>query len=206
MLDLHDRPIPGLYACGNVMSNVFGFSYPGPGATLGSGLTFGYRGPASDPQTALTDRAASLSPPSEAFTKAFADGREDPHIISRKVQHEFVNRWIRDWWHCATADDADRRSAGAAAQHTTIRCRRRHPRSPSPPSPVVRRRAAPSKIRRRAAGAALALALVAGGFGISQAMDDSSTLPSNPAAVSQLLQHRRVERARWRRQVSIFTT
>ena len=28
---------------GNVMSNVFGFSYPGPGATLGSGLTFGYR-------------------------------------------------------------------------------------------------------------------------------------------------------------------
>jgi len=43
VLDLHDRPIPGLYACGNVMSNVFGFSYPGPGATLGSGLTFGYR-------------------------------------------------------------------------------------------------------------------------------------------------------------------
>jgi succinate dehydrogenase/fumarate reductase flavoprotein subunit len=37
------QPIPGLYACGNVMSNVFGFSYPGPGATLGSGLTFGYR-------------------------------------------------------------------------------------------------------------------------------------------------------------------
>jgi hypothetical protein len=25
------------------MANVFGFSYPGPGATLGSGLTFGYR-------------------------------------------------------------------------------------------------------------------------------------------------------------------
>ena len=43
VLDIHDRPIPGLYACGNVMSNVFGFSYPGPGATLGSGLTFGYR-------------------------------------------------------------------------------------------------------------------------------------------------------------------
>jgi succinate dehydrogenase/fumarate reductase flavoprotein subunit len=43
VLDLHDRPIPGLYACGNVMSNVFGPSYPGPGATLGSGLTFGYR-------------------------------------------------------------------------------------------------------------------------------------------------------------------
>jgi succinate dehydrogenase/fumarate reductase flavoprotein subunit len=43
VLDLHDHPIPGLYACGNVMSNVFGFSYPGPGSTLGSGLTFGYR-------------------------------------------------------------------------------------------------------------------------------------------------------------------
>jgi succinate dehydrogenase/fumarate reductase flavoprotein subunit len=43
VVDLHGRPIPGLYACGNVMANVFGFSYPGPGATLGSGLTFGYR-------------------------------------------------------------------------------------------------------------------------------------------------------------------
>jgi succinate dehydrogenase/fumarate reductase flavoprotein subunit len=43
VLDRHGRPIAGLYACGNVMSNVFGFSYPGPGATLGSGLTFGYR-------------------------------------------------------------------------------------------------------------------------------------------------------------------
>jgi succinate dehydrogenase/fumarate reductase flavoprotein subunit len=43
VVDFHGRPIPGLYACGNVMSNVFGFSYPGPGATLGSGLTFGFR-------------------------------------------------------------------------------------------------------------------------------------------------------------------
>jgi succinate dehydrogenase/fumarate reductase flavoprotein subunit len=43
VLDTNNRPIKGLYACGNVMSNVFGFSYPGPGATLGSGLTFGYR-------------------------------------------------------------------------------------------------------------------------------------------------------------------
>lgn len=43
VLDEHDRPIPGLYACGNAMANVFGFSYPGPGATLGSGLTFAYR-------------------------------------------------------------------------------------------------------------------------------------------------------------------
>jgi succinate dehydrogenase/fumarate reductase flavoprotein subunit len=43
VVDADNRPIAGLYACGNVMSNVFGFSYPGPGATLGSGLTFGYR-------------------------------------------------------------------------------------------------------------------------------------------------------------------
>ena len=43
VVDLHGRPIEGLYACGNAMANVFGFAYPGPGATLGSGLTFAYR-------------------------------------------------------------------------------------------------------------------------------------------------------------------
>jgi succinate dehydrogenase/fumarate reductase flavoprotein subunit len=43
VLDPDGRVIDGLYACGNAMANVFGFSYPGPGATLGSGLTFGYR-------------------------------------------------------------------------------------------------------------------------------------------------------------------
>jgi succinate dehydrogenase/fumarate reductase flavoprotein subunit len=43
VLDTSGNPISGLYACGNAMANVFGFSYPGPGATLGSGLTFGYR-------------------------------------------------------------------------------------------------------------------------------------------------------------------
>lgn len=43
VVDFHGRPIDGLYACGNAMANVFGSSYPGPGATLGSGLTFGYR-------------------------------------------------------------------------------------------------------------------------------------------------------------------
>jgi 3-oxosteroid 1-dehydrogenase len=42
-VDTSGNPISGLYACGNAMANVFGFSYPGPGATLGSGLTFGYR-------------------------------------------------------------------------------------------------------------------------------------------------------------------
>jgi predicted oxidoreductase len=35
--------IPGLYACGNDMGNVFRGYYPGGGATLGPGLAFAYR-------------------------------------------------------------------------------------------------------------------------------------------------------------------
>lgn len=35
-------PVPGLYAVGNDQLNVFGGAYPGAGATLGPGLTFGY--------------------------------------------------------------------------------------------------------------------------------------------------------------------
>ncbi|MBI2856753.1 MAG: FAD-binding protein, partial [Chloroflexi bacterium] len=42
VLDVHEDPIPGLYAAGNVVANVFGPGYPGAGATLGSGTTFGY--------------------------------------------------------------------------------------------------------------------------------------------------------------------
>ena len=34
--------IPGLYAIGNAAGNAFGRVYPGPGATIGQGLTFGY--------------------------------------------------------------------------------------------------------------------------------------------------------------------
>lgn len=34
--------IPGLYATGNAAGNAFGRVYPGPGATIGQGLTFGY--------------------------------------------------------------------------------------------------------------------------------------------------------------------
>jgi 3-oxosteroid 1-dehydrogenase len=36
------RPIPGLYAVGNVSGSVMAASYPGAGATLGPALTFGY--------------------------------------------------------------------------------------------------------------------------------------------------------------------
>ena len=37
-----DRPIPGLYACGNDMNSVMRGAYPGPGITLGPALTFAY--------------------------------------------------------------------------------------------------------------------------------------------------------------------
>ncbi len=36
-------PIPGLYACGNEAQSVMGGTYPGPGITIGPGLTFAYR-------------------------------------------------------------------------------------------------------------------------------------------------------------------
>ncbi|SAL12157.1 3-oxosteroid 1-dehydrogenase [Caballeronia turbans] len=42
VLDRDDRPIGGLYACGNDMQSVMGGVYPGPGITLGPGLTFGF--------------------------------------------------------------------------------------------------------------------------------------------------------------------
>lgn len=37
-----DRPIAGLYACGNDMQSVMGGVYPGPGITIGPGLVFAY--------------------------------------------------------------------------------------------------------------------------------------------------------------------
>ncbi len=37
-----DRPIPGLYAVGNDMANVFGGACPGGGITLGPGMTFAH--------------------------------------------------------------------------------------------------------------------------------------------------------------------
>ncbi len=36
------RPIPGLYATGNTAASPMGTTYPGPGATLGPALVFGY--------------------------------------------------------------------------------------------------------------------------------------------------------------------
>jgi glycine/D-amino acid oxidase-like deaminating enzyme len=42
VLDTSDRPIAGLYACGNDMQSVMGGTYPGPGITLGPAITFAY--------------------------------------------------------------------------------------------------------------------------------------------------------------------
>ena len=42
VLDAGNRPIAGLYACGNDMQSVMGGTYPGPGITLGPAIAFGY--------------------------------------------------------------------------------------------------------------------------------------------------------------------
>ena len=43
VLDLEDRPVPGLFACGNDMGSLMSGSYPGPGTTLGPAVVFGWR-------------------------------------------------------------------------------------------------------------------------------------------------------------------
>lgn len=42
VLDSANRPIAGLYACGNDMQSVMGGTYPGPGITLGPAIVFAY--------------------------------------------------------------------------------------------------------------------------------------------------------------------
>lgn len=42
VLDQSGTPIPGLYAAGNNAGTPFGDTYPGAGATIGPGMTFGY--------------------------------------------------------------------------------------------------------------------------------------------------------------------
>jgi FAD binding domain len=42
VLDSADRPIAGLYACGNDMQSVMGGTYPGPGITLGPAVAFAH--------------------------------------------------------------------------------------------------------------------------------------------------------------------
>jgi predicted oxidoreductase len=42
VLDASDRPIPGLYACGNDQHSILAGEYPGAGSQLGLGMTFAY--------------------------------------------------------------------------------------------------------------------------------------------------------------------
>jgi succinate dehydrogenase/fumarate reductase flavoprotein subunit len=42
VLDSGNRPIAGLYACGNDMQSAMGGTYPGPGITLGPAIAFAY--------------------------------------------------------------------------------------------------------------------------------------------------------------------
>lgn len=42
VLDSGNRPIAGLYCCGNDMQSIMGGTYPGPGITLGPALAFAY--------------------------------------------------------------------------------------------------------------------------------------------------------------------
>jgi hypothetical protein len=42
VLDSSNRPIAGLYACGNDMQSIMGGTYPGPGITLGPAIAFAY--------------------------------------------------------------------------------------------------------------------------------------------------------------------
>jgi len=42
VLDTGDRPIAGLYTCGNDMQSIMGGTYPGPGITLGPAIAFAY--------------------------------------------------------------------------------------------------------------------------------------------------------------------
>ncbi|MHB8270956.1 FAD-dependent oxidoreductase [Bradyrhizobium sp.] len=42
VVDAGNRPIAGLYACGNDMQSIMGGTYPGPGITLGPAIAFAY--------------------------------------------------------------------------------------------------------------------------------------------------------------------
>ena len=53
VLDNEGQPIAGLYACGNDAASLMRGTYPGPGATIGPAMVFGYR---------AAQHAASLTP------------------------------------------------------------------------------------------------------------------------------------------------
>ena len=56
VLDVDGKPIPGLYAAGNVMSSPMGMTYGGAGGTIAPGMVFGFlagRHAAGKPVSAL---------------------------------------------------------------------------------------------------------------------------------------------------------
>ncbi|MFM0325120.1 FAD-dependent oxidoreductase [Caballeronia glebae] len=75
VLDRADRPIDGLYACGNDAQSVMGGVYPGPGITLGPGLAFGYLAArhatmrARQPASAAPTLALPIDLPTHAHAK-----------------------------------------------------------------------------------------------------------------------------------------
>ena len=64
VLDRHHAPIPGLYAAGNEMNSIMDGTYPGPGITLGPGITFGYLA-ANDIARRLDRQTAQPAPTGE---------------------------------------------------------------------------------------------------------------------------------------------
>jgi 3-oxosteroid 1-dehydrogenase len=58
VLDVDDRPIPGLFAAGNAMASVMGMTYGGGGGTLAPAMVFGYRAG----KAAAADRADAGQP------------------------------------------------------------------------------------------------------------------------------------------------
>lgn len=53
-------PIPGLYAAGNASAGPVPYAYPGPGSTLGAGMTFGFIAAHSMAETQLSTAASAI--------------------------------------------------------------------------------------------------------------------------------------------------
>ncbi|MNG32631.1 3-oxosteroid 1-dehydrogenase [compost metagenome] len=75
MLDRSGAPIPGLYAAGNEMNSIMDGTYPGPGITLGPGITFGY--------LAASDIAARLEHNTHPHAQTGA-----PHVLRTAHLHD----------------------------------------------------------------------------------------------------------------------
>jgi succinate dehydrogenase/fumarate reductase flavoprotein subunit len=69
VLDHDNRPIPGLYACGNDMNSPVGGHYIGAGITLGPALTFGYLTAMSIAGSAEATVGSTANVPSSAPSK-----------------------------------------------------------------------------------------------------------------------------------------